>query len=993
MIGQSVSHYKIEEELGRGGMGVVYAALDTHLGRRVAIKFLTAASEPQYRERFLREARAVSLLSHPNIATVHDYGETPEGQPFIVMELVMGETLSELLDRSALSLGQAVEIVGAVAEALGEAHRHGIVHRDVKPANVVVTEREQVKVLDFGLVKHLNDDVDDGGNTEAGKPFGTRTRSDVIVGTPLYLSPEQATSGTVDGRSDLFALGALLYESITGRAAFSGASLIEIGAQVIHFDPPLPSSINARIPPELDRITMKALAKKPEQRYQTAGEMSADLRAVGPTLGAGNARTTRISHPAVTHPSSMMKLSETLRRPRLSLGVLVIALLIGSVAVWAVPRWWRGAAYRPSPTAEGWYQKGTDALRAGAYQQAAKALEQATGSDPKFALAHARLAEALMEQDYADRGRQEALYANQLVPDRSVLPKADALYLDAISAIGVQDYASALEAYLQIAAQNPDQPQAHLDLGRAYEKNEQIDQAINSYVQATNLDSRYAPAYLRAGILYQRKQEFATALQTYEKAELLFQAMPSVEGQTEVLLHRGALLRETSKFAEARLQLQRAYDLAEMNKSELQKINALIELGRVAYMEGATAQAETYQKQAIEFAQQSRLETPTVRSLISLNNTLLVKGRYDEIEKNYDLALDIAKRNKSQFLEALSLSNLAALRIKQLRADEGLQLAERALAIFQAGKYRNNIAICLSSVGRARRRKGDYAGALQALDERMKLAEAAGNQRQIASSYGDMASVLFDQERYPESVKRYEQSYTIYKHLNDRLNLVYNLMNRGNVLWRLGDYSQAEALLSEAAELANKPGDIYLTLLTEIELIRGQLALSRERYGDAKVKSEETLAARHSAYDGLQIQARYTLGLAQSFTGARALGQRLSEEAVVLARKADDAALLSHAMLALAEAQLNQGAAAESLATAVQVEQRCSSVGQQESAWRALVIAARASRALNDSVGAQQHLTKASNLLSDLRPKWGDQAFHLYLTRPDIKSLHKQLGG
>lgn len=991
MIGQTISHYQIVELLGQGGMGVVYAAIDTHLDRRVAIKFLTASSDPQYRARFLREARAVSKLNHSNIATVHDYGETATGQPFIVMELVKGETLGELLDRSALSLRRAVQIIEAVAEALGEAHQHGIVHRDVKPSNVVVTERGQVKVLDFGLVKDLNEDDENGMQPGARERLGHRTRSDVMVGTPLYLSPEQATSGAVDGRSDLFALGAVLYECISGQSAFSGSSVIEIGAQVIHVDPPAPSSINPRVPPELDRITMKALAKKPEQRYQNAAEMIVNLQTVDATLELGDTRITRASHPSATNPSAVMKITETLRRPRLSLGIFVIALLVAGAAVWFVPQWLRRGPHKPSAKAEVLYQTGTEALRAGAYQQAAKVLEQATTADPNFALAHARLGEALLEQDYADRGRRELLEAKLLVADPSVLPKADALYLDAITAVGVQDYGTAIAAYREIVNQNPRQAHAHLDLGRAFEKNEQIDEAIRSYVEATNLDSGYAPAFLRAGILYQRKQQIAAADQNYSKAEALFQTMGSVEGQTEVLLNRGALLRERSKFPEAEAQLQRAYDLAEAYNSELQKINALIELGRVAYSRGAMNQAETYQKQAIDFAQRSRLETPLVRCLINLGNTRIVSAHSDEAEKNYYLALEIAKRNESSFLEALSLSSLATLSIKRLKASEGLQFAERALAIFEKGGYRNNVTICLSSIGRALRRQGHYEEALKAMHQRLSRAETAGSQRQIASSYADIASVLFDQERYPEALKNYEESYKIYKDLNDRLNLVYNLMNRGNVLSHLGDYSRAEALLSEAEKLASSPEGRYPWLLTEIELVRAQMALSQQRFGDAKVKSAKTLAAVETVSDGLSIQAKYTLGLAQSFDGARSEGQRLCEEAVTFAKQADDVALLSRTMLALAKAQLTQGAAGDSLATAQQAEQRFSNAGQQDSQWQAAVIASRACSALHDDVNAEKHLARASALVTGLRTKWGEEAFSLYITRPDIKLLTSNL--
>nr|MBA3766419.1 serine/threonine protein kinase [Acidobacteriota bacterium] len=258
MIGQTVSHYRILEKLGEGGMGVVFVAEDTHLGRRVAIKFLSEKSNNNhhFRARFLREARAVSMLAHPHIAAIYDYGETSDGHPFIVMELVTGQTLGELLYESGLTITRAVEIIEQVAEALAEAHARSIIHRDIKPSNVLINERGQVKVLDFGLAKQLNEDhtqTDPNANTM----LSTRTHSETVVGTPLYLSPEQATSAPVDARSDLFALGALLYECIAGRPAFAGASVIEIGAQIIHITPQSPSQINERVPKELDRVVMK----------------------------------------------------------------------------------------------------------------------------------------------------------------------------------------------------------------------------------------------------------------------------------------------------------------------------------------------------------------------------------------------------------------------------------------------------------------------------------------------------------------------------------------------------------------------------------------------------------------------------------------------------------------------------------------------------------------------------------------------------------------
>src|ERR1051325_3425128 len=438
MIGQVVSHYRILEPLGEGGMGTVYVAEDLHLGRRVAIKFPTVTSDKhQFRARFLREARAVSSLSHPHIGAIFDYGETSDGNPFLVMELVEGTSLSDLMHRGQITITRGVELIEAIAAALGEAHAHGIVHRDVKPSNVMVNERGVVKVLDFGLAKQINEEPARSADPDARTLLATRTRSGAVVGTPLYLSPEQATSAPVDARSDLFALGALLYECITGRPAFAGASVLEIAAQVIHVTPPLPSTINGRVSKELDKITMKALAKKPAERYQSADEMLEDLRRVRLSLSADTQPTKRLTgvRSMKSSPSALVALSETLRAPRISIFTVLIGVIAASLIIWGIVEFVRPRQHRPSAEAQRWYEAGTNALRDGAYYQASKALENAIAEDNNFPLAHARLAEAWMELDYVDRAKDELLRVSTLVPDRSRLPRTDHLYLDRKSVV------------------------------------------------------------------------------------------------------------------------------------------------------------------------------------------------------------------------------------------------------------------------------------------------------------------------------------------------------------------------------------------------------------------------------------------------------------------------------------------------------------------------------------------------------------------------------
>ncbi|HKP72168.1 MAG TPA: protein kinase, partial [Pyrinomonadaceae bacterium] len=469
VIGQIISHYRILDQLGEGGMGVVYEAEDTRLtGRRVAIKIPSAARDKTtHHARFLREARSVSVLSHPHIAALFDYGETDDGRPYIVMELVHGQELGELIHGEGLTLARAIEIVTDVAEALCEAHRHGIVHRDIKPSNVFINERGEVKVLDFGLAKLVGEEHE--ADASAPTLVGVKTRSDVMIGTPLYLSPEQAKAAPVDARSDLFSLGALLYECIAGRPAFSGATVVEIAAQVIHVNPPPPSQYNRLVPPDLDRITLKALAKNPEERYQKAEELIADLRALRfyfsemddtrtPSLASNSSAWTR---GGAMQASALTTLSDNLRRPRLSIAFVIIAALALAGSVLGLRRLLRPAPHVVGPGCQNAYNSGTDLLREGAYYQASRRLTRAVECDDRYMLAHARLAEALTELDYADKARDEMLRVDTSAADRESLSQVDSFYLDAIRFTLARKFDRAVNAYQEIARQLPDHAEVY----------------------------------------------------------------------------------------------------------------------------------------------------------------------------------------------------------------------------------------------------------------------------------------------------------------------------------------------------------------------------------------------------------------------------------------------------------------------------------------------------------------------------------------------------
>ena len=510
MIGTTASHYRILDRLGRGGMGELYLAEDTRLHRRVALKMLrdTGPDDGPGRARLMREARLASGLNHPGIAVIYEIDEAEiDGSPrtFIAMEYVTGETVSAMAARDRPALSRVLEIAIQVADALAEAHARGIVHRDVKPSNVMIAESGRVKVLDFGLAQYVPF-ADETGETWSRGPADGLAAEGALVGTIAYMSPEQAKGAVIDARSDIFSLGVVIYELLAGRQPFAGANAVAMVDAILHAEPPPLVEVDDPGAAPLVRLLRGMLAKDPDRRPQTMREVAAEMEAI---RGGGPSRSNPETAPAVA--------------------------VIGFENITKVPEdEWLGTGIAETVAADLRAVEGLTVISRERIHELRRKLESSgTGSEDELA---ARLGQALGArfvlgggyQRFGDRVRVTARLTDVesgsvvrtvkidggmdeifSVQDRIVAELSAGLRMTVAPGAGSPDETQVIEAYEAFS-------RGMINL-RA-ESHESVDRAILFLERAIALDPKYAQAHLKLGSAYDTKASYLVMPELYEKA-------------------------------------------------------------------------------------------------------------------------------------------------------------------------------------------------------------------------------------------------------------------------------------------------------------------------------------------------------------------------------------------------------------------------------------------------------------------------------------------
>ena len=949
--GSEFGHYRLGRLIGSGGMGEVYLARDTALDRDVAIKFVSTSgsADESLTRRLVQEAKAVASLDHPGICPVYDAGLDTEGRAFMVMQYVQGETLAARLKRSPTEPGEALRVCTQVADALSAAHRTGVVHRDLKPHNIIVTPAGQPKIVDFGLAKVLG--LPAAANWETASAL---TKTYAVAGTPAYMSPEQAQQRPLDARSDLFSLGTILFQCLTGRRPFLGDTPLEVVGNIVDQPAPLVSQVQPKLGRAFDDICQRLLAKNPDARYQSADEAAQAFRSLSSRLSS---------------------------RSRRRVVVVAAAAVVVITAIASIPRWLTPALPAPPPDAQRWFTRGIEAVREQSYHGAVKALEAGIQIFPDYPMAYLLLAEARRELDDQRGADRELLRLTDRFPNQSRLPAAERLRLNAIRLSFIGNFDECVDAYKQISQTRPSDPGAWVDLGRAQEAAGKLNEARTAYERAISLDRQYAPAHLRLGILEAGEGNAAAAARALDEADRQYRTASDVEGQTEVLIRRGVLLDNAGKFDQAAQILHDAVKMASANQNPHQIVRAQMRLSSATASLGQYSEAEQLARKSVENALAAGWQVTAADGLVDFATALLKNRKYGEAAAQLERAVDLADRAGAVRTAARAKTQRASLHLNQNQPQEALAVVRPQIEFFRQRNHRLQELDALSIAASAYVLLDDLPKANELATEMLRVGRTLKDDiviRQALSTLARQASALGN---LPEAL-RYREEVVAMSRRGAADALPYDLLNRAEVCIRLGRLDEAFKAIEEVERGIAAGIEAYVGRQRSVHMLRAYAANVSGRIDDA-IRSASLIDMTIRPPDVAVQMAEPLLDYANARN--RRTPPRTDPEGASNASPS----ISRERRYWLAAAHLAAGNTAEAL--------RVSSIDlarltgeNDELRWRLAAIAAAAAQRQKNTQQFESLRAVARDALTRLRTKWGQDATR-YDARKDLTALRSEI--
>ncbi len=960
--GQMLSHYRLLEVIGEGGMGIVYRALDVGLDRQVAVKILPPdlTADPMRRQRFLREARAAAAVTHPNIITVHEVDEAG-GITFIVMELAEGKSLRALIGGHPLPIPDALRFARQIAEGLAWAHRARIVHRDLKPENIIIGSGRHAKILDFGIAKLL-DDGDEPRPSGVGEAPTQLTVEGKVLGTADYMSPEQARGEAADLRSDIFSFGATLYEMVTGRAPFRGESWAETLSAILKDDPVPASRLNPAVPPGLARVLERCLQKDPERRYQASEELLLDIERIRP------ART------RLAFLRGKRIVAATLAAVVLVLAGVTAAVLLRPTKITPGPGGRLSVAVLPfenlaAPGEMDWLRTGlvenlsTDLaqsklVRVLTRERVGRILRD-LGYDESDALEREALAgvaeyggvQAVFSGSFVSAGedlrvnlraidpKTGEVIGSAVVPGTAseVLAMIDTLTVRAKEILRISSDAIAADVDTAIA----DARTASVEAASLFQRGVELLhagrnlEAIEPLEQATRIDPDFALAHARLSETYRNVGYGERAREASERA-----VSSVLKVAARISLADRAFVRAIHADASGnRQEAIEAY--TEMLEADPYDATAAYDLGLAYEKSGQWSEAERYYERTL------KLDEKFALALISLGRIRVSDGRPRESLSAFEEALEIYVRMGSKEGEGYAHQALCEANISLRQWDEAMDRCDRSRSIKEAIGDKRGIAASLSSTAYILQVKGRLDDALDTARRSLKIQREIGDAYGTAASLSSVVSILHDRGELHEAVASCDEAIEILRGVGERASEAELHIMRGTLCRELGDFTAAaegldaaEALLVElgidsgAAQLTSDRGLLALERgelsaaqnllrdalgrwerlensegISETEYRLAKLAVHRARYGTALRLARKALSDYEAAEDRLNsARCRAVIGRCLLRMGDLEAAARVLDRGLELAGPLGNPILVTELETARAEVHLGQGA-------------------------------------------------------------------------------------